>query len=365
MPQHRQRFHSLIGASHPSQSAARHFGIRLPGRSTGSTSTTITRYSKTDCASRGHQPARSSSVGGNPHLDLRAPCPRATSGVYLGQNLERRASQAGRCGRTPASTGSPILRGKTGSAPAATIPVSTIGCCSAGAALERSIATRSSWFRKVDGLETAEARASARRPRPAEGGKKGGSASPPLGNGVRDGKVDARGCGCWRPAHLFAADAGPQIIDIEPLADDLVHHDLVEPAVRRGAIPDVVERFLKGMIEGVHFFKTQPEPSIDIIQAGATIRKAGSIRAGQATYIYHQLGAALGAQALSHHGGDRRTSTRRPRRRRMWMPARSIRWSCGTCHHIRRLDDARLHRRVFTAISAGRRAGRSRAGSPS
>jgi ABC-type nitrate/sulfonate/bicarbonate transport system substrate-binding protein len=30
--------------------------------------------------------------------------------------------------------------------------------------------------------------------------------------------------------------------------------------------PDIVERFLKGMIEGIHFFKTQPEKTAQILK---------------------------------------------------------------------------------------------------
>ena len=36
--------------------------------------------------------------------------------------------------------------------------------------------------------------------------------------------------------------------------------------------PDIVERFLKGIIEGIHFFKTQPERSIRMLQDRYTPR---------------------------------------------------------------------------------------------
>ena len=32
------------------------------------------------------------------------------------------------------------------------------------------------------------------------------------------------------------------------------------------AHPDIVDRFLKGMLEGIHFFKTQPERAMRILQ---------------------------------------------------------------------------------------------------
>jgi ABC-type nitrate/sulfonate/bicarbonate transport system substrate-binding protein len=55
--------------------------------------------------------------------------------------------------------------------------------------------------------------------------------------------------------------------------------------------PDLVERFLKGLIEGIHFFKTQPERSIRIIQERCT--KEGQMNLAQATFTYHDLAAIL------------------------------------------------------------------------
>jgi hypothetical protein len=49
--------------------------------------------------------------------------------------------------------------------------------------------------------------------------------------------------------------------------------------------PDIVERFLKGLIEGIHFFKTRPEESIDIMQRRFT--KHGQMNREQAE-ITHQ-----------------------------------------------------------------------------
>src|SRR5205807_7586599 len=55
--------------------------------------------------------------------------------------------------------------------------------------------------------------------------------------------------------------------------------------------PDIVERFLKGMIEGIHFFRTQPEKSIDVIQR--KYDKEGGLNRAQATFIYQELAPLL------------------------------------------------------------------------
>jgi ABC-type nitrate/sulfonate/bicarbonate transport system substrate-binding protein len=105
---------------------------------------------------------------------------------------------------------------------------------------------------------------------------------------VRDGHVDA--ALLLAPSHLFAADAGLKIIDIEPLP--MIWYTTISsslPFVQKH--PDIVERFLKGLIEGIHFFKTQPEASAKIIQE--RYDKEGKLNYEQATYIYQQLAPIL------------------------------------------------------------------------
>jgi ABC-type nitrate/sulfonate/bicarbonate transport system substrate-binding protein len=105
---------------------------------------------------------------------------------------------------------------------------------------------------------------------------------------VRDGKVDAALLGS--PAHLYAADAGLKVIDVDPLP--MIWYTTISsglPFVKKH--PDIVERFLKGLIEGIHFFKTQPEKSIDVIQR--KYDKEGKLNRAQATYIYQELAPIL------------------------------------------------------------------------
>jgi NitT/TauT family transport system substrate-binding protein len=105
---------------------------------------------------------------------------------------------------------------------------------------------------------------------------------------IRDGKIDA--ALLLAPAHLYAADAGLKIIDIDPLP--MIWYTTISsslPFVERN--PDIVERFLKGLIEGIHFFKTEPEKSIEVIQR--KYDKEGKLNRAQATFIYQELAPLL------------------------------------------------------------------------
>jgi ABC-type nitrate/sulfonate/bicarbonate transport system substrate-binding protein len=86
---------------------------------------------------------------------------------------------------------------------------------------------------------------------------------PPLWQWIRDGKVDA--AFLPPPSSLFAARAGLKVIDIDPLP--MIYFTTISTSTKfADAHPYIVERFLKGMIEGIHFFKTQPEKTMKIMQ---------------------------------------------------------------------------------------------------
>jgi ABC-type nitrate/sulfonate/bicarbonate transport system substrate-binding protein len=55
--------------------------------------------------------------------------------------------------------------------------------------------------------------------------------------------------------------------------------------------PDIVERFLKGMIEGIHFFKTQPERAIKILKE--RYDKAGKLDEQMARVAHKTLADVL------------------------------------------------------------------------
>jgi ABC-type nitrate/sulfonate/bicarbonate transport system substrate-binding protein len=113
----------------------------------------------------------------------------------------------------------------------------------------------------------------------------------PLWAWVRDGHVDA--ALVMPPGNLFAEAAGMKVIDIDPLP--MIWYTTVSsslPFVKKN--PDIVERFLKGLIEGVHFFKTHRDESIRIIEKYHT--REGTLNTAQATWMYDEIAPALSAK---------------------------------------------------------------------
>jgi ABC-type nitrate/sulfonate/bicarbonate transport system substrate-binding protein len=140
---------------------------------------------------------------------------------------------------------------------------------------------------KVDGLESAEDAEMLEGPEALANKHKERA---PLWHWIRDKKVDA--ALLMSPGHLFAEEMGLKIIDLEPLP--MIWYTTISsslPFVEKH--PDIVERFLKGLIEGVHFMKTQPEKSIKIIQEKHT--KEGQLNHAQATWMYHDIAPMVDA----------------------------------------------------------------------
>ncbi len=111
---------------------------------------------------------------------------------------------------------------------------------------------------------------------------------PPLWQLVKDGEVDA--AFLTPPQYLFAEDAGLKTIDVEPLP--MIWFTTISsslPFVQKH--PDIVERFLKGVMEGIHFFKTRSEESIRIIQRSHTLE--GQMTYEQAAATYRNLAPML------------------------------------------------------------------------
>ena len=195
---------------------------------------------------------------------------------------------------------------------------------------------------KVDGLESAEAA----EQNEGEGRAQKKKQRTAVWQWVRDGKVDA--ALLLAPAHLFAADAGLKVIDIAPLP--MIWYTTISsslPFVEKH--PDIVERFLKGMIEGIHFFKTQAEKSIEVIQH--RYNREGELSREQATYIYQQLAPALepklypsmAAIANVYEEAKRQDAdAKRINPMELW-----------DLHHIRQLDDSGF---VASLSGTGKRA---------
>jgi ABC-type nitrate/sulfonate/bicarbonate transport system substrate-binding protein len=88
-------------------------------------------------------------------------------------------------------------------------------------------------------------------------------AEAPLWHLVRDKVVDA--VFICPPGTTQAEQAGLKLIEIEPMP--MIYFTTISTSMRLAEQrPELVERFLKGVIEGIHFFKTQPARSIDVIR---------------------------------------------------------------------------------------------------
>jgi ABC-type nitrate/sulfonate/bicarbonate transport system substrate-binding protein len=155
----------------------------------------------------------------------------------------------------------------------------------------------------------------------------------PVWHWVRDGQVDA--ALLMAPSHLFAADAGLKVIDIEPLP--MIWFTTISsslPFVERN--PEIVERFLKGIIEGIHFFKTEPDKSIDIIERRYT--KEGQLNRAQATWIYQNLAPKLEAKlypSMAAIANVYEEAKREDKDARRINPMEL--WDL---HHVRHIDDS-------------------------
>ena len=117
---------------------------------------------------------------------------------------------------------------------------------------------------------------------------KGAESAEPLYEWVKKGKVDA--AFLTQPAASFAKKAGLKLIDVEPLP--MIWFTTVSSSLKFvEKHPDLVERFIKGIIEGIAFFKTQRDKSIKIIQTRYT--KEGKLSKEFATLTYESLAHTL------------------------------------------------------------------------
>lgn len=104
---------------------------------------------------------------------------------------------------------------------------------------------------------------------------------------VRDKKVDAAFINV--PGCIFAERAGLRTIELEPFP--MIYYTTLSTSLTFARQhPDIVQRFLKGMIEGIHFFKTQPEKTMKILERRYTNQgkmDAEIARETYASYAHH------------------------------------------------------------------------------
>jgi len=105
---------------------------------------------------------------------------------------------------------------------------------------------------------------------------------------VRDGTVDATLLS--NPLAAFAARAGLKVIDVEPLP--MIHFTTLSTSQAFvDKHPDIVERFLKGILEGIAFFKTRRAESVKIIKERH--RTEGVLDDEMAESLYRELAQVL------------------------------------------------------------------------
>ncbi len=110
----------------------------------------------------------------------------------------------------------------------------------------------------------------------------------PIWQWVRDGKVDA--AFVTPPGCLFAERAGLRVIDVDPLPM-IWFTTISTSSTFIEKHPDIVDRFLKGLLEGVHYFKTHPKESTKIIKE--LYDTEGPLDDGAAEFLYKDISRTL------------------------------------------------------------------------
>jgi NitT/TauT family transport system substrate-binding protein len=105
---------------------------------------------------------------------------------------------------------------------------------------------------------------------------------------VKDGTFDA--ALLPPPNGQIAQGAGLKVIDIDPLP--MIWHTTISSSPKFvEKHPDIVERLLKGIIEGIHFFKTKPAETMEILQRRYT--QEGTMTREQAAATYAMIAPPL------------------------------------------------------------------------
>ena len=108
---------------------------------------------------------------------------------------------------------------------------------------------------------------------------------------VKEGKADA--AFVTPPADIFARRAGMKVIEVEPLP--MVWFTTAStgmPFVEKH--PDIVDKFLRGLCEGIAYFKTHRGESIKIIKE--KYKQEGDLDDEAATHLYDDLSKTLQAK---------------------------------------------------------------------
>ncbi len=162
----------------------------------------------------------------------------------------------------------------------------------------------------------------------------------PLWQLVRDRQIDA--AFLTYPACLFAEDAGLKVIDLESLP--MIWFTTISSSLTFvEKHPDIVDRFLKGVIEGIHYVKTEREKSINIIKERYT--KEGQMSLAQATLTYDNL---VGMLEPKLYPSMTAIANVYEEAKRQDADAKKINpMELWDMHHVRRIDDSGFIDRLY------------------
>jgi ABC-type nitrate/sulfonate/bicarbonate transport system substrate-binding protein len=161
---------------------------------------------------------------------------------------------------------------------------------------------------------------------------------------VLSGKVDAYFV--TAPGDMQARRAGLKIIEIDPLP--MIWFTTVsscQPFVDKH--PDIVEKFLKGLIEGIAWLKTHRTESIKIIQQ--RYKEEGELSAEEAAHLYDALAIALEAKPYPTLDAIRNVYLEAQRQDPTAKRVNPL--ELWNLHHLRRIDDSGFIDALYTGIS--------------
>jgi NitT/TauT family transport system substrate-binding protein len=162
---------------------------------------------------------------------------------------------------------------------------------------------------------------------------------------VVNGKVDAYFINA--PADLIARRAGLKIIEIDPLP--MIWFTTVSSSMPFVAKhPDIVEKFLKGLIEGIAFLKTHRTESIKIIQS--KYKEEGNLDAEAATHLYQAL--AKGVEAKPYPTLEAISNVYLEAQHQDAAAKKTNPMELWDMHHLRRIDDSGFIDALYTGISS-------------
>jgi ABC-type nitrate/sulfonate/bicarbonate transport system substrate-binding protein len=157
---------------------------------------------------------------------------------------------------------------------------------------------------------------------------------------VKEGTVDATFL--TPPKSDIAARNGLKVIDLEPLP--MIHFTTISTSqnfVDRH--PDIVDRFLKGLIEGIAWFKTRPADAIRILKERHT--SEGKMDDAMAQRLHRELAAVL--EPRLYPAMDAIANVYQEALRQDADAAKVNPLSLWNLHYIRQIDDSGFVDRLY------------------